>query len=67
MVRDLRLSQIWTGTNEIMNLMIQHEYYKEVLSATDDLRQVEKDAAGHDAEDEKCFTNEGMWQVHDRG
>ncbi len=30
-VRDIRLSQIWTGTNEIMNLLIQHEYYKKVL------------------------------------
>ncbi len=32
-IRDIRLSQIWTGTNEIMNLLIQHEYYKEVLRA----------------------------------
>ena len=32
-VRDIRLSQIWTGTNEIMNLLIQHEYYKEVLES----------------------------------
>jgi acyl-CoA dehydrogenase len=66
MVRDIRLSQIWTGTNEIMNLMIQHEYYQEVLAGTDDVRQVEKDAAGKDAEDEKCFTDQDMWQVHDR-
>ena len=27
MIRDTRLTQIWTGTNEIMNLLIQHEYY----------------------------------------
>jgi len=67
MVRDIRLSQIWTGTNEIMNLMIQHEYYQEVLAGTADVRQVEKDALGRDAEDEKCFTDQDMWQVHDRG
>jgi hypothetical protein len=31
-LRDARLSIIWTGTSEIMNLIIQHEYYKEVLA-----------------------------------
>jgi acyl-CoA dehydrogenase len=64
MVRDLRLSQIWTGTNEIMNLMIQHEYYKEVLEGGDNRRNIELDAAGHDAQAEKCFTDEDMWLVH---
>ena len=64
-VRDIRLSQIWTGTNEIMNLLIQHEYYKEVLEATDNLRNYELDAASHDAEAEKCYTDEDMWTVHD--
>jgi alkylation response protein AidB-like acyl-CoA dehydrogenase len=65
MVRDIRLTQIWTGTNEIMNLLIQHEYYKEVLEGTQDLRNVELDARGQNAEAEKCFTDEDMWQVHD--
>ncbi|MCJ7567233.1 MAG: acyl-CoA/acyl-ACP dehydrogenase, partial [Anaerolineales bacterium] len=65
MVRDFRLSQIWTGTNEIMNLMIQHEYYKEVLADSRNQRDVELDAAGHDAEAEKCYTDEDMWQVHE--
>jgi alkylation response protein AidB-like acyl-CoA dehydrogenase len=64
MVRDIRLSQIWTGTNEIMNLLIQHEYYKEVLEGDRDLRNVELDAQGDNAEAEKCFTDEDMWQVH---
>ncbi len=27
MLRDVRLIMIWTGTNEIMDLIIQHEYY----------------------------------------
>ncbi|MGD8883556.1 MAG: acyl-CoA dehydrogenase family protein [Desulfobacterales bacterium] len=63
-IRDIRLSQIWTGTNEIMNLLIQHEYYKEVLAGGQDLRNVELDARGQDAEDEKCYTDEDMWRVH---
>ena len=65
-VRDIRLSQIWTGTNEIMNLLIQHEYYKEVLQGAEDLRNVELDARGQDGEAEKCFTDEDMWRVHER-
>jgi acyl-CoA dehydrogenase len=65
-VRDIRLSQIWTGTNEIMNLLIQHEYYKEVLQGAEDLRNVELDARGQDGEAEKCYTDEDMWRVHER-
>ncbi|MCJ7825402.1 MAG: acyl-CoA/acyl-ACP dehydrogenase [Anaerolineales bacterium] len=65
MVRDFRLSQIWTGTNEIMNLMIQSEFYKEVLEGSRNRRDVELDAAGHDAQEEKCFTDEDMWLVHE--
>jgi len=64
-VRDIRLSQIWTGTNEIMNLLIQHEYYKEVLEGAEDVRNYELDAANSDAETEKCYTDEDMWRVHD--
>jgi acyl-CoA dehydrogenase len=63
-VRDIRLSQIWTGTNEIMSLLIQHEYYKEVLQEGQNLRNVELDAAGRDAEAEKCYTDEDMWRIH---
>ena len=65
MVRDYRLAQIWTGTNEIMNLMIQHEYYKEVLEDGMDQRNVELDARTRGAEAEKCLTDEDMWRVHD--
>lgn len=64
MVRDLRLSQIWTGTNEIMNLLIQHEYYAEVLAGSGRVRDVEQDAANAAAGAEKCFTDEDMWLVH---
>lgn len=67
MVRDIRLPQIWTGTNEIMNLLIQHEYYREVLQSASDLRDVELDAGEKDSALEKCFTDSDMWNVHDRG
>jgi len=63
-IRDIRLSQIWTGTNEVMNLLIQHEYYKEVLAGSKDARNVELDARDQDAETEKCYTDEDMWRVH---
>ena len=63
-VRDIRLSQIWTGTNEIMNLLIQHEYYQEVLKGSDEVRNLELDATNYQDEAEKCFTDDDMWQVH---
>jgi acyl-CoA dehydrogenase len=55
MLRDVRLMSIWTGTNEIMNLIIQHEYYYEVLAATGQTRDSERDAPESDAEDEKIY------------
>jgi alkylation response protein AidB-like acyl-CoA dehydrogenase len=61
MIRDTRLIQIWTGTNEIMNLLIQHEYYKEVLGAEDPGRLVEMDAEESGAEDEKVYDDDEMW------
>ena len=66
-VRDSRLAQIWTGTTEIMNLLIQHEWYQEVLSGDADSRDVEKDAVNSGASEEKCFTDEDMWRVHQEG
>ncbi len=65
MVRDIRLSQIWTGTNEIMSTLIQHEYYREVLEKGRGVRDVERDAARQEDESEKCFTDEDMWRVHE--
>lgn len=63
-VRDIRLTQIWTGTNEIMNLLIQHEYYQEVLKGSDKVRNLELDATNYEADAEKCFTDDDMWKVH---
>lgn len=55
MLRDARLSMIWTGTNEIMDGLIQHEYYKE-LTGIDDRRDLEADALAVDADAEKIYT-----------
>ena len=55
LLRDARLMTIWTGTNEIMNLVIQHEYYKELLSVPPAARDVETDALNADAEGEKVY------------
>ena len=54
-LRDIRLTMIWTGTNEIMNLLIQHEYYKEVLAGREFGRDVEKDASWADRDEEKVY------------
>jgi alkylation response protein AidB-like acyl-CoA dehydrogenase len=58
MVRDFRLSQIWTGTNEIMNLLIQHEYYQELLEQVGPVRDSERDALRSEDVAEKVFTDE---------
>ncbi|MCK4287155.1 MAG: acyl-CoA dehydrogenase, partial [Candidatus Lokiarchaeota archaeon] len=55
LLRDARLGEIWTGTTEIMNLIIQHEYFKEILSEKWLGRDVEQDALDSDADDEKHF------------
>jgi hypothetical protein len=55
MLRDVRLALIWTGTNEIMNLLVQHEYAKELLGRKAKVRDVELDARRCDAEDEKVY------------
>ncbi|MFX0085157.1 MAG: acyl-CoA dehydrogenase family protein [Candidatus Hodarchaeota archaeon] len=57
LLRDIRLMSIWTGTNEIMSLLIQHEYFKELLNTPVDLkaRNVENDAVGAEFEEEKVF------------
>ncbi|MEJ2725842.1 MAG: acyl-CoA/acyl-ACP dehydrogenase [Deltaproteobacteria bacterium] len=54
-LRDARLQMIWTGTNEIMNLLIQHEFYKELLMKKRDTRDVELDAIEEDGEEEKVY------------
>lgn len=53
--RDARLQMIWTGTNEVMNLLIQHEYYREVLERSGQARDVEADAGDMEGEEEKVY------------
>jgi len=55
LLRDARLIMIWTGTNEIMDLVIQHEYYRELLDQGPVGRDVEPDAAQADLTEEKVF------------
>lgn len=55
-LRDTRLITIWTGTNEIMNLIIQHEMFKDHAEAKKmNLRNLEQDAAAADREEEKVY------------
>lgn len=56
-VRDLRLSMIWVGSNEIMSLIIQHEYYRERANElkSNDKRNSELDAFSAFAEGEKIY------------
>jgi acyl-CoA dehydrogenase len=55
LLRDTRLIMIWTGTNEIMDLIIQHEYYQEFLHQRAAKRDVEADAAEADRSEEKIY------------
>lgn len=56
-LRDARLLMIWTGTNEVMNLIIQHEYYKELLAKGVEGRDIEADIALTESEatEEKVY------------
>ena len=56
--RDLRLASIWTGTNEVMSLIVAHEWYTEhARRPADDAarRDFEADAAEADADGEKVY------------
>lgn len=57
LLRDLRLGKIWTGSNEIMKLLVQHEAYKEVEESLEigKDRNVEKDAIEIEKAAEKVY------------
>jgi hypothetical protein len=55
LLRDTRLIMIWTGTNEVMDLIIQHEYYKELLGGQANKRDVEADAPEAEQSEEKVY------------
>jgi alkylation response protein AidB-like acyl-CoA dehydrogenase len=56
-VRDLRLASIWTGTNEVMSLIVAHEWYREYFAAKQAGRgrDFEADAAEAHQEAEKIY------------
>ncbi|MFO7838801.1 MAG: acyl-CoA dehydrogenase family protein [Desulfosalsimonadaceae bacterium] len=57
-VRDLRLASIWTGSNEVMSMIIAHEWYKEYFHTMKEkgaIRDYENDAAEAEAPDEKIY------------
>lgn len=55
LLRDTRLIMIWTGANEIMDLIIQHEYYKGLESQLGKHRSSEFDAFNGDLDEEKVY------------
>ncbi|MFZ4440692.1 MAG: hypothetical protein ACOYOS_19925 [Syntrophales bacterium] len=50
-----------TGTNDIMNLLIQHEYYRELLKDPNPGRMIEVDAEEAAQNDEKVYEDDEMW------
>lgn len=56
-VRDLRLASIWTGTNEVMSMIVASEWYREYAAAkaAGTERDFEADAAGAEDWEEKVF------------
>jgi len=55
--RDIRLATIWTGTSEVMSMIVAHEWYREHMKARAAklTRDFEADAEEAFAEDEKIF------------
>lgn len=56
-LRDIRLSMIWVGTNEIQQMIIQNEWYKEYFKvlSKEPVRDVEDDAVNADQVEEKVY------------
>jgi acyl-CoA dehydrogenase len=54
--RDARLSTIWTGSSEVMRLIIQNEIFREVLNEPKNLkRNIELDTTGASKTVEKVY------------
>lgn len=54
-LRDTRLGLIWTGSNEVMKMLIQHEAYKNLLAGENKDRDIELDAIEAHKIAEKVF------------
>jgi len=60
--RDVRLASIWTGSSEVMSLIVAHEWYRENLKEQADRKQRDFEADAQEAEsEEKVYTDEDMW------
>lgn len=55
MLRDIRLGLIWTGSNEIMKMIIQYEAYRKLLAIEGKDRDIELDAIEAHKVAEKVF------------
>ncbi len=57
LLRDSRLGLIWTGSSEVMKMIIQHEHLREFMKPEywSSRRDVEKDALDFRLEEEKVF------------
>ena len=55
LLRDARLIMIWTGTNDVMDLIIQHEFYNETLASQSESRDIELDAQEAKRTEEKVY------------
>jgi hypothetical protein len=55
--RDVRLASIWTGTSEVMSMIVAHEWYRECKKAraANLTRDFEADAEEAFAEEEKIY------------
>ncbi len=56
--RDLRLASIWTGSNEVMSMIIAHEWYQQhsrTIKKAEAVRDYEQDAIESEAPDEKIY------------
>jgi butyryl-CoA dehydrogenase len=60
--RDIRLASIWTGTSEVMSMIVAHEWYREFMRKKLP-RDYETDAQEAHAIDEKIYTDEDMWKM----
>jgi alkylation response protein AidB-like acyl-CoA dehydrogenase len=61
--RDVRLASIWTGSSEVMSMIIAHEWYRENLKEQAARKQRDYEADAEEAaSEEKVYTDEDMWE-----
>ncbi|MEN6463686.1 MAG: acyl-CoA dehydrogenase family protein [Syntrophaceae bacterium] len=61
--RDVRLASIWTGSSEVMSMIVAHEWYRENLREQAARRQRDFEADAQEAaSEEKVYTDEDMWE-----